>query len=145
MSVFFFFLVAWNLDKFSKWSQHINSTSRISGLCKSIFFIYLWSLFPLLDVSPRLKFFKFKYFRGWNIPKMEVKPSHTIMNKGGICIWKGVKIFCFSVSFQLPKKRRKKVMRKTQSFHILKHKFQQLDWHCKSLYDRVLISAVFGH
>lgn len=67
------------------------------------------------------------------------------MNKGAIFIWKGVQIFCFSLSFQLPKKKEKKVMRKTQSFHVLKHKFQQLDWHSKSLYDRVLILAVFGH
>lgn len=29
-------------------------------------------------------------------------------------------------------------MRKTQSFHNLKHVFQQLDWHCRSLYDKGL-------
>lgn len=101
-----FFLVAWNHDKFSKWSQHINSASRISGLCKRVFFLYLWSLFLLSDVSPRLIFFKFKYFQGWNVPNMEIKASHTVTDKGAIYIQKGIQIFCFSLAFQLPKKKK---------------------------------------
>lgn len=65
------------------------------------------------------------------------------MDKGTICIRKGIQIFC--VSLIPATKKEKKKSDATQSFHILKHKFQQHDWHYKSLYDRVLILTVFGH
>lgn len=74
--------------------------------------------------------------------QVEMKLSSIIIYDEAFCMWKGVSVFCFSISFQLEKQTKKKSDEKNP---IIPNSLNKFLWHCKSQEDRVLILAIFGH